>query len=64
MPSDHTQDDLFHDLPQYQGQADRPVAPQILLTTLLVNVFITFDLLSVSTSSHAMEDEFKMFAVI
>jgi len=64
MPSDHTQDDLFHDLPQYQGQADRPVAPQILLTTLLVNVFITFDLLSFSTSSHAMEDEFKMFAAI
>jgi len=32
-----TQDGLFHNLPWHQGQADRPLVPQILLTTLLVD---------------------------
>ena len=34
---DLTQDYLLHDFPWYRGQADRPVVPQILLTTLLVD---------------------------
>lgn len=31
---DDTQDGLLHDLPQHQGQDDRPVAAQILLWPL------------------------------
>ena len=37
VPCDLTQDDLLQNFPWYQGQADRPVVPQILLTTLLVD---------------------------
>ena len=37
MPCDHTQDDLFHNVPWHRGQADRPVFPWIVLTTLLVD---------------------------
>jgi len=29
MPSERTQDELVHDLPQHQHQGDRPVAPRI-----------------------------------
>ncbi|KAK4823747.1 hypothetical protein QYF61_006016 [Mycteria americana] len=36
VPCDGTPDDLLHQLPQYQGQADRPVVPRILLLALLV----------------------------
>jgi len=31
------QNNLFHNLPWYQGQADRPIVPQILLATLPVD---------------------------
>ena len=37
MLCDLTQDDLLHNFPWHQGQADKPVVPQILLTALLVN---------------------------
>ena len=37
MPCDLTQDDLLHNFPWYQGQADRPVVPQVLLTDILVD---------------------------
>ena len=37
MPYGLPQDDLPHHLPWHQGQAGRPVAPQILLTALLVD---------------------------
>jgi len=30
MLFDHILDDLLHPLPQYRGEADRPVVPQIL----------------------------------
>ena len=36
MPSDFPQGDLLHNLSWSQGQADRPVVPWILHTTLLV----------------------------
>lgn len=38
MPHDGTQDDLLHNLPQHQGQDDRPVIPWILFPALLVDV--------------------------
>ena len=37
VPCDGTQDDLLHDVPQHLGQADRPVAPWILLLSLLAD---------------------------
>ena len=37
MPRDGTRDDLLHNLPQHQGQADSPVVPQILLPALIVD---------------------------
>lgn len=37
MKCDGTQDDLIHNLPQHQGQADRPVLPWILLPPLPLN---------------------------
>ena len=37
MPSDLTQDDLFHNLTWHQGQSDRTEVPLVLLTTLLVD---------------------------
>ena len=37
MPGEHTQDELFHNLPRHRGQADRPVDPRILLPALLVD---------------------------
>lgn len=37
MPCDSTHDDLLHDLSQYRGQVDRPIASLTLLLTLLVD---------------------------
>ena len=37
MPRNGTQDDLLHDLPQHQGQADRPLVSWMLLPALLVD---------------------------
>jgi len=38
-PSEHTQDELLHNLPWHQGQADRPVVPGILFLALLVLLY-------------------------
>jgi len=37
-PGECTQDELLHNLPWHQGQADRPVVPRMLLPALLVDV--------------------------
>ena len=37
MPSEHTQDELLHNLHRHQGQADRPVVPRIVLLALLID---------------------------
>ena len=37
VPGERTQDELLHNLPGHQGQADRPVVPGILLPALPVD---------------------------
>ena len=37
MPSEHTQDELLHNLAWHQGQADRPEVHGFLLPALLVD---------------------------
>jgi len=43
MPSERTQDESLHNLPQHRGQADRPVVPGILLPALLMDGRLTGD---------------------
>ena len=37
MPGRHTEDEQLHNLPRHRGQGDRPVVPQILFSTFLVD---------------------------